>query len=153
MDRADLIGGMAITAIGLLMIFVIIPATTVDGMYFGLAPTFFPTLLAACITVCAAGLVAQSLYRMRHGILRSAARRRVALSRWKLLMFLLASAIALGGVLVIDWFGILIGGPVLIGTFMIFLGERSPLRVLLTATLPVGFIYVLALHVLGTPVP
>jgi len=149
MDRADLIGGVAIAAIGLLMIFVIIPATTVKGMYFGLAPTFFPTLLTACITICAGGLAAQSLYRMR----KRSSPRRVPVTRWKLLMFLVAAAIAVGAVIVIDRFGILIGGPILIAAFMVFLGERNPLRILLTATLPVGFIYFLALHVLGTPVP
>ncbi len=68
-------------------------------------------------------------------------------------MFLLAAGITLGGVLLIDRFGFLIGGPALIAALMIFLGERSPLRIVLTATLPVGLVYLLAIYVLRTPVP
>ncbi len=68
-------------------------------------------------------------------------------------MFIVAGSLALGGVLLVDWFGILIGGPALIAILMIFLGERNPLRLVLTATLPVGVVYLLATHVLGTALP
>ncbi len=149
MDRADLIGGAGLALLGALMIFVIIPASTEEGMYFGLPPTFFPTLLTSFMTVCALGLTAQALFRMRRGV----PSRPVPISRWNLLMFLVAAGLALGAVIAIDWFGILIGGPVLIAALMIFLGERNPLRIVLTATLPVGLVYFFAIYVLSTPVP
>ena len=149
MDRADLIGGAGLALFGLLMIFVLIPMDTVQGQYFGLAPTLFPTLLSSLLTVCALGQVAQSITR----IYRRAQPRPIPVSGWNLLMFLVAGSLALGGVVLIDWFGILIGGPVLIAILMVFLGERSPLRIVLTATLPVGLVYLLAIHVLGTAVP
>lgn len=149
MDRADLIGGAGLALLGILMIFIIIPASTEEGMYFGLSPTFFPTLLTTFLTACALGLVAQSFVRMR----RQAPSRPVPISGWNLLMFLCAAGLALGGVLVIDWFGMLVGGPALIAALMIFLGERNILRIALTATIPVGLVYLLSIHVLGTPVP
>lgn len=149
MDRADLIGGIGLALLGLLMVFVIIPQSTEEGMYFGLSPTFFPTLLTSFMVACALALTAQALFR----ILRRAPTRGVPISIWNLAMFLIAAGLALGGVIAIDRFGILIGGPALIAALMIFLGERGPLRILLTATLPVGLVYLLAIHVLGTPVP
>jgi len=149
MDKADLIGGAGLALLGVLMIFVIIPLSTEEGMYFGLSPTFFPTLLTTFLTACALGLVAQSLFRLR----RHAISRPVPISGWNLLMFLVAVGLALSGIIAIDYFGILIGGPALIGALMIFLGERNPLRIGLTATVPVGLIYLLAIYVLGTPVP
>jgi hypothetical protein len=149
MNKADLVGGAGLTFLGLLMIFVVIPLGTEEGMYFGLAPTFFPTLLASCLTLCAAGLAAQAWRRARENVETGP----VALGRWNLLMFGLAAVLALMGVVAIDRAGMLIGGPALIAAFMLFLGERSLLRILLTATLPVLAVYLLALHVLGAPVP
>jgi hypothetical protein len=148
-DRVDLIGGVSLALLGFLMIFVIIPLSTEQGTYFGLSPTFFPTLLASFMTACALGLAAQALYRLY----RCAPAKPVPISGWNLAMFLIAVALVTGGVVVIRWFGILAGGPALIAALMLFLGERSPLRIVLTATLPVGLYYLLAIHVLGTPVP
>jgi hypothetical protein len=149
MDRIDLVGGAGLALLGFLMIFVIIPLGTEQGSYYGLSPTFFPTLLAAFMTACALGLTAQAAYR----IYRRAPSQPVPISAWNLAMFLTAIAIVTGGVVGIRWFGILVGGPVLIGALMIFLGERSPLHIVLTAALPVGLYYLLAIYVLRTPVP
>ncbi|MEZ5935796.1 MAG: tripartite tricarboxylate transporter TctB family protein [Alphaproteobacteria bacterium] len=149
MNRADLVGGAGLTAAGLLLIFVIIPLGTEEGMYFGLAPTFFPTLLASCLTLAATALTLQAWLRLK----KERGRRPGPIERWNVMMFGLAAALALGGVMMIDVFGMLIGGPVLIAAFMLFLGERHPVRILVTSVLPVLVVYVLALHVLGAPVP
>jgi len=148
-DRADLIAGVALSLLGFLMIFVIIPLGTEEGTYFGLSPTFFPIVLTSFATAGALGLTAQALIR----IYRRAPARRVPISRLNLAMFLVAVGITLGGVLLIDRLGFLIGGPALIAALMIFLGERSPLHIVLTATLPVGAVYLLAIYVLRTPLP
>jgi Tripartite tricarboxylate transporter TctB family len=149
MDRADLIAGVALSLLGFLMIFIIIPLGTEEGTYFGLSPTFFPTVLTSFATAGALGLTAQALTR----IYRRAPARRVPISGLNLVMFLVATGITLGGVLLIDRLGFLIGGPTLIAALMIFLGERSPLHIVLTATLPVGVVYLLAIYVLRTPLP
>lgn len=149
MNRADLIGGIGITVLGLLLIFVIIPGTTASGMYYGLPPTFFPTVMATGLTASAVGLTVQALRRRARDIDGGPA----PLSVWNLLMFLLAAAIATVGVIAIDHVGILIAGPALIAAFMLFMGERSIIRLALTATLPVAAVYLLARYVLYAPLP
>lgn len=149
MNKADLIGGAGITILGLLLIFVIIPGNTATGMYYGLPPTFFPIVMATGLTISAVGLTLQSLRKRARGVAGPPA----PVSVWNLLMFLLAAVIAVGGVLAIDHFGILWGGPAMIAAFMLFMGERNPLRLVLTATLPVAAVYLLARYVLFAPLP
>ncbi|MEC7257639.1 MAG: tripartite tricarboxylate transporter TctB family protein [Pseudomonadota bacterium] len=149
MTKLDLAGGVALTAFGLLLTFVIIPMGTEEGMYYGLPPTFFPTLLAVGLTICAVGLTVQSVLRLRAGPVDTSS----PISRWNLAMFALLVALILGGIVVIDVFGLLIGAPLLIAALMIVLGDRNPLRIVPTAVLPVGAVYYLALYVLETPVP
>ena len=149
MNKADLVGGVGLTVAGFPLIFVVIPLGTEEGAYFGLSPTFFPTLLTSLLTACAMGLVVQSLVRLR----RNTHNRPAPISMWNLLMFAASAALALGGIVLIDMFGMLWGGPALIAAFMLFLGERNLVRLALTATLPVVLVYVLAIHVLSTPVP
>ena len=68
-------------------------------------------------------------------------------------MFALSCALVVAGVVAIDFLGMIVGGPLLIAALMLFLGERGPLRILLTATLPVAAVYLLATHVLHAPLP
>src|SRR3546814_17558933 len=72
MDKADLAGGVAIALFGILMIFVVIPLDTEEGMYYGLPPTFFPTLLCIGVTGCAAALAGRAWLRLRAGEIGSA---------------------------------------------------------------------------------
>lgn len=148
-EKADLVGGVAITLVGLLLIFVIIPLDTEDGTYYGLPPTFFPTLLAVGMTGCAAALAGRSWLRLRSG----AALRPAPLRMRNLAMFLLSAILVIAGALTIDFLGMIVGGPLLIAGFMLFLGERGILRILLTATLPVAAVYLLATYVLRAPLP
>ncbi len=149
MDKVDLIGGACLVIVGILLIFVIIPLGTREGMYFGLAPTFFPTLLATGMTMCATAMTVQAWLRLR----ARSDPGPMPISRWNLLMFLASAGLVVAGVVVIDIFGILIGGPVLIAAFMLLLGERSVVRVALTSTIPVAAVYLLATHVLRAPLP
>lgn len=149
MNKADLIGGVGITALGLLLIFVIIPQNTASGMYFGLPPTFFPIVMAAGLTASAVGLTVQALRRRARGADAGPG----PLSLWNLLMFLLAAALAVAGVVAIDYVGILWAGPALIAAFMLFMGERNVIRLALTATLPVAAVYLMARYVLYAPLP
>ncbi len=149
MNRADLVGGLGITALGLLLIFVIIPQTTASGMYYGPPPTFFPTVMATGLTASAVVLMLQA-WRRRGS---KADARPAPLSLWNLLMFLLAAALAVAGVVAIDYLGMIYVGPALIAAFMLFMGERSIVRIMLTSTLPVAVIYLLARYVLYAPLP
>lgn len=149
MNRADLVGGLGITALGSLLIFVIIPQGTASGMYYGLSPTFFPTVMATGLTASAVGLAVQSWRRRA----RKAEAGPAPLSLWNLLMFLLAAALAVAGVIAVDYLGMIYAGPALIAAFMLFMGERSVIRILLTSVLPVAAVYLLARYVLYAPLP
>ena len=149
MEKADLAGGVAIALFGILMIFVVIPLDTEEGMYYGLPPTFFPTLLCIGVTGCAVALAGRAWLRLRAG----GAQRPMPIRPRDLLMFAISSGLVIAGAVIIDFAGIIVGGPLLIAAFMLFLGERNLLRIALTATLPVGAVYLLARHVLHAPLP
>tara|TARA_R110000868_G_scaffold411456_1_gene704234 strand:- start:8553 stop:9002 length:450 start_codon:yes stop_codon:yes gene_type:complete len=148
-EKADFIGGIAFALAGILLIFVVIPLDTEDGMYFGLPPTFFPTLLSVGLTVIALALAAKAWLRLRAG----RALQPMPIQLWNLAMFAIAATLVIAGVIVIDFFGIIAGGPLLIAALMLFLRERNPVRILLTSTLPVAAVYLLAIYVLHTPLP
>lgn len=149
MDRADFVGGLALFVFGVAMIFVGIPYGTTEGQFFGLSPTFFPTVIAVGLTLCAAALTVQAYVRLRAG----GTGEPMPMRAWNLLMFALAAVLTLGGIILIDVYGILVGGPVLVAALMVFLGERNIIRIALTAGLCVATVYVLALYVLHTPLP
>ena len=147
MGKADLVGGILLALASLLLIFVIIPLGTESGQYYGLPPTSYPTVIASGLGLAAIGLIVQSLRQAKTN------NSPPPVSRWQILMFLTVSAITVTGVIVIDIFGIWYGGPLLIGTFMAYLGERNLIRIGLTAIIPVAILSVLASHVLHTPLP
>lgn len=118
-------------------------------MYFGLPPTFFPTLLSVGLTLIAVALATKAWFRLRAG----GALQQAPVRLRNLLMFCIAAALVVSGAVVIDFFGIIAGGPLLIAAFMLFLGERSAIRVLATSTLPVAAVYLLATYVLRAPLP
>lgn len=149
MEKADLAGGVAIALVGILLIFVVIPLDTEEGMYFGLPPTFFPTLLSVGMTGCAVALAAKAWLRLR----ARGPRRAPPLRLRNLAMFVIAAVLVVSGVVAIDHLGMMVGGPLLIAALMLFLGERNAVRIGLTATLPVAAVYLLATHVLHAPLP
>lgn len=149
MEKADLAGGVALALVGILLIFVVIPLDTEEGMYFGLPPTFFPILLSVGLTGIATALAAKAWLRLRAG----GNLQPMPIRLVNLVMFGISAILVIAAVLAIDYFGMLIGGPLLIAGFMLFLGERNAIRILLTATLPVAAVYLLATYVLHSPLP
>lgn len=149
MGKADFVGGVGIALFGILLIFVIIPLGTAKGEYYGLAPTFFPTLLAIGVTISAAFLAVQGWFKMRSGT----DKRPMPITGWNFLMFLIAAALVTLGVAAIDYFGMMYAAPVLIAAFMLFLGEKNIIRIALTSTIPVAVVYLMATHVLRAPLP
>jgi hypothetical protein len=149
MSKFDLIAGMVLALFGLALAFVVIPFGTEEGAYYGLSPTFFPTFLAVGITCSAIGLAAQGWLRVRQGN----DTRAMPVTRWNLAMFLISAVLLIGSVVAIEYVGLVVAGPALIAAFSIFLGERNALRIGVAATLPVAVIYIMATHVLRTPLP
>lgn len=147
MRRADLIGGIVLFAFSLVMIFVVIPMETAEGVWHGLSPYVYPITMMAGIAVASLLLVLQGLRS------RGEAEAEVPLSLRQLAMFGLVGVLVLGGAIAIDFFGVWIGGPALIAAIMLFMGERRPIRLVATSIVPVGAVYLLVLHVLGSPLP
>lgn len=149
MEKADLAGGVTLALIGILLIFVVIPLGTEEGTYFGLPPTFFPIVLSVGMTACAGALAVKAYARLRSG----GELRPVPIRLRNLAMFVLAAALVIAGAVAIDFLGMIVGGPLLIAAFMLFLGERGVIRIALTATLPVAAVHLLATYVLRAPLP
>jgi hypothetical protein len=99
--------------------------------------------------MCAAALAAKAWLRLRRGGDVGAMPVRLR----NLAMFAISAALVTAGALAIDFFGIVVGGPLLIAAFMLFLGERSVVRIAATATLPVAAVHLLATYVLHAPLP
>jgi hypothetical protein len=89
--RTDLIGGIVLLAFSLIMIFVVIPAETAEGVWHGLSPYVYPIAMMMGIAIASALLVLQGLRR------RGEDEPEVPLSLRQLAMFGLVAGIVLAG--------------------------------------------------------
>ncbi|MGB7302102.1 MAG: tripartite tricarboxylate transporter TctB family protein [Burkholderiaceae bacterium] len=170
MRKADLIGGIGFVIFALLMILRIIPGETESGTTYGLSPYFYPTVMSAGILICGIGLVWQNWRQPRpHNNGDQAVNEAgheieidtdmetnpeaAPLTASQLMMFLIAMAVIVTSVWLIQRFGIVVFAPVLIAALMIFLGERDWRVILPTMLLPVGIVYLIVTHVLQSPLP
>jgi hypothetical protein len=148
MRLADLISGSLLLAVSLLFLFVIIPAQVGEGEWYGLSPFFYPNLIAGAIAVFSLWLIVQAAVGKN-----AYEGREVPLSFWQIGIFLIAGLLILCGVMIVERFGIWVGGPVTILAVMLLMGERRPLVLGPTAILPVVCIYTLVRFVLHAPLP
>lgn len=148
MRRADIIAGFILLALGLLMLFVIIPAEADGDTWSGVSPLFFPTLIAACFCLACVGMLVQAIFRPGSYVGMEAP---VKLGR--LGFFALACIIVLGAVFAIHAFGFLWGGPLLIAGLILFMGERRWYRIAPMSIIPVVVIYFFVTKLLNGPLP
>lgn len=148
MRRADIVGGVIMLVFSISMIFVIIPAETMQGQWTGLSPYFYPMLMSGGIGVFAIGLLAQTTLRPNYYTDQA-----VPLTAIQFGMFLIIAAIVFAGVLAIDNFGIWIGGAFTIAAVMLFMGERNPLIIVPTALIPIAVVYLIVTYLLRSPLP
>lgn len=173
MRKADLIGGIGFIAFALLMMLRIIPGETESGTTYGLSPYFYPTVMSAGILLCALGLVWQNWRRpstdperqrndvadspdgsgIEHAEELQIEEASTAVNPWRIAMFLLVMVIIVSGVWLIQTFGILIFGPILIAAIMVFLGETNWRIIVPTMFIPVGIVYSIVTYVLQSPLP
>jgi hypothetical protein len=148
MRKVDLVAGVLMLALVGLMLFVIIPMEDEGGSWHGLSPYFFPVVMLFGIALSSIGLLYQaitkpSLYDDQPNTLT-----------WSDLgFFLLISAIVLVSTIVLHKFGTWYGGPLMIAAAMIFMGERSPIRIVPTAIITVAVAQAIATYGLQTPLP
>lgn len=149
MRRVDIIAAIGLLAFVALMVFVVIPRETTEGVWHGLSPYFYPMIMLAGIALSSAGLLVQALTKPE-----AYATQPTAPLTWSELgFFLLSFAIVLGAVFVLHWFGTWAGGIALIAGLMIFMGERNPLRIAAVAVLTIAVTWAIVTWALKIPLP
>ena len=148
MRRADIIAGFILLALGLLTLFVIIPAEAEGDTWSGVSPLFFPTLIAAGFCLACVGLLVQAIFSPG-----SYAGMEAPVKLGRMGFFALACIIVLGAVFAIHAFGFLWGGPLLVGALILFMGERRWYRIVPMSIVPVVVIYLFVTKLLNAPLP
>jgi hypothetical protein len=148
MRKVDVAAGALLPIFVAVMLFVVIPLEDEGGKWHGLSPYFFPVVMLFGVAVSTVGLLVQaltkpSMYEDQPN----------PLSWSDLGFFLLISAIILACTIIIHRFGTWIGGPLMIASAMLFMGERNPLRIVPTAVITVAVAQAIATYGLQTPLP
>jgi len=147
--RADVVGSLLLLTISLLMLLVVIPSEVSDGQWYVLSPYAYPNAICGALVIFSVLLLAQALFKKNH----YEPEQKKILSLFQILIFVLLVALITFGVWLISVLGVLIGGPILIMSIALIMGERRLWVLLLSSVLPVLVIYGLAIYVLKTPLP
>ena len=148
MRPSDLAAGTVLFVLGLYTFFVVLPAQTSATGGIGLAPRDLPSLAVLIVTGLSALLVVRSILAKLP--------RRASLwpASWhETLTMFVGFALAFAGILAFQFAGFILGGAVLIVSIMLFMGERSWVRLLLTPTVVVGGMYLFVTRLLHLTVP
>lgn len=149
MRKVDIIAAIAILGFVALMMLVVIPNETSEGVWHGLSPYFYPIVMLAGVGLSSIGLLVQALTKPA-----DYANQPARPITWEELgFFALISAIIFASVLVFHWFGTWAGGITLIAGIMLFMGERNPLRIAVTAISTLAVTYAIVTWGLKIPLP
>jgi len=147
--RADVVGSLLLLTLSLLMLLVVIPSEVSDGQWYGLSPYAYPNTICGALAIFSVLLLAQAIFKKNHYEVEQ----KKILSLFQVFIFVLLVAVITFGVWLISVLGVLIGGPILIASVALIMGERRFWILLLSSVLPVLVIYGLAIYVLKTPLP
>jgi hypothetical protein len=148
MRVVDLIAGTGLLVVVAMLAFVVIPAESSDGVWHGLSPYFYPAVMLTGIAASSVGLIIQAAFKKQ-----IYADQPNPISWWQLGCFSALAAIILACVLIIDWFGLWLGGPALIAATMIYMGERKPLRIVIVGLAAVAVVHIVVTYGLSIPLP
>lgn len=148
MRRADIYASAFLLAVGLLVLFVVIPAEADGPTWSGVSPLFFPTIVASGFTIFCAALLFQAICRPGGYVGQE-----LTFKLRNFGFFMVACAVILTTVLLIHYLGFLWGGPLLVAGLMLFMGERNWLRIVPMSVVPVVVIYFFITKVLTAPLP
>jgi hypothetical protein len=148
MRKADFLGSLIWLGFGLSMLFHIIPTHVESGRWYGLSPHFYPQLISSLIVIF-------SLLMLGNCVLKPNRYQGQALDlTWsRFFQFLVFLATVVLGFALIARVGTLLGAPLLIAAIALLMGERSWLKIVATATLPVAVAYLLVRYILFTSLP
>ena len=151
MVRVDTWTAAILFVAGLVAIFVVIPAQTGEGEQYGLPPSAYPTLGALLMTVCSAMLFVTSMLQRRKSPAQTEDAMPAGVVVWRHTAIVLAVLVV--GYLLIRYLGFLIGGPVTIGAFMIYMGSRSVVETVAVSVAAPVVIYLFFWQLFSIPLP
>jgi hypothetical protein len=149
MRKVDVFASIGLLGFVALMIFVIIPQEGGGGVWHGLSPYFYPSVMLAGVALSSLGLLVQALTRPE--AYEGQAERPITLS--DLGFFLLISVLIFGSVLILHKFGTWAGGIALIAATMVFMGEYNPLRIMAVALPTLAVTWAIVVWGLKIPLP
>lgn len=149
MRRVDILSSIGLLGFVAMMVFVIIPREAGGGVWHGLSPYFYPSVMLAGVALSSIGLLVQALLRPDTYVDQP----ETPLSWSELGFFLLACVLVFASVLVFHYFGTWAGGITLIAAIMVFMGERSPIRIAAVALPTLAVSYVVIVWGLKIPLP
>ena len=135
--------------VGLLGIFIVIPAQTTTGEIYGLPPSLFPTIGAVLMSACC-GL------KITLTVIRGSGDDEAAVEPMTGRHWLHIAAVTAGlivSLVLIEQLGFLIGGPVAVAVFMLYMGSRKPLTLVAVAIGAPLAIYLFFWQLLSIPLP
>jgi hypothetical protein len=138
MRKVDVFASIGLLGFVALMVFVIIPREAGGGIWHGLSPYFYPSVMLAGVALSSLGLLVQAL--TRPDAYEGQAERPITLS--DLGFFLLISVLIFGSVLILHKFAT-----------MIFMGEYNPLRIMAVALPTLAVTWAIVVWGLNIPLP
>jgi putative tricarboxylic transport membrane protein len=156
MRKADLVSAAVVTVFGLLLLLVIIPTWVErheEGGY-GLGARVMPNTMAIIVTALGVLLFASRLVEGR--IRRNAVSVEESvppMSRSNGTFFVMTSLLLIALTALFKWVGFLAAGPLTIAAFMLVMGERRPIPIVLTSVAAAGVIWLFFWRLLDVPLP
>jgi len=151
MKKADLVSAGVVAVFGLLLLFAVIPNWVPrheEGGY-GLGARVMPVITATLVTGLGVLFFITRLLGREKPVEESAAP--IGRSSWKFL--LLASLFLIAMTALFEWVGFRAAGPLTIAGFMIAMGERRPVPIVLTSVAAAGVIWLFFWQLLNFPLP
>jgi Na+/melibiose symporter-like transporter len=156
MRKADLVSAAVVTVFGLLLLLVIIPTWVErheEGGY-GLGARVMPNTMAIIVTALGVLLFVS---RLVEGHIRrnavSVDESAPPMSRSNRIFFAMTSLLLIALTALFKWVGFLAAGPLTIAAFMLVMGERRPIPIVLTSVAAAGVIWLFFWRLLDVPLP
>lgn len=156
MKKADFLSAIAVALFGLVLLFVIIPIwvpSHEEGGY-GLDAPVMPIITATLVTVLSIGLAASRWLAARKDgkpIGLGDTPSPIHSHNWKFL--LITSAFLIAMLFLFAYAGFLVAAPITVAGFMLGMGERRPVPIILTSVLSAGVIWLFFWQLLKFPLP
>lgn len=148
MRAADIAAGALLAVLGLVTLFVFIPAEVGGSVDHGVAPDVFPRVLMWLVTLLAGLLVATRLPG------RAPEDEAAPLTVQNFVYIVAASLVLLGAFFAVQQLGFILGGAITVGLAMLAMdGLRRPVRLAATVLLAPAAVYFVFKHLFAVYLP